>query len=284
MKRRPKIEKSSEYWRISSVCEFSVSSRVHFPRRILRPAPMFCPDCVAPLFWPAWRPMIPSPALSCSSVNSLLFSSAGFGPRYGPFHSGCLYVCKRHAYVKLVTPIAFASEESYSRRDRGRRGTGWPERYPSSPRDRPSGRHRDRERRSSSSPAGSYWCFPSSWTVRLRCWFSARFPARACSSGGRGPDRPWCDPRRRLQLGTSLPGQLPSIPGPLHPAAGSSCWRSAAEHGSVFHRNRIVPEEPTLALTALSKDIFLFFKLTKLHDLKILSALDSKVYFYTIYR
>lgn len=63
----------------------------HFPRMILRPAPRFCPAWLAPLFDPACSPMMPSPALSCSSVNSRLFSSAGFGPKCGPGHSGCLY-------------------------------------------------------------------------------------------------------------------------------------------------------------------------------------------------
>ena len=64
----------------------------YFPRRILRVAPILWPDWVAPLFEPACRPIIVSPARNCSSVNSRLHSSAGLGPKYGPFHSGCLYV------------------------------------------------------------------------------------------------------------------------------------------------------------------------------------------------
>lgn len=63
---------------------------IYFPNKILRPAPRFCPACVAPLFEPACKPIIDSPALNCSSLKSRLHSSDGFGPRCGPLYSGCL--------------------------------------------------------------------------------------------------------------------------------------------------------------------------------------------------
>ena len=66
---------------------------VYLPRMILRPAPIFEPACVAPLFVPAWSPMTALPAAIVSSSKSRLFSSEGFGPSHGPDHSGCLYVC-----------------------------------------------------------------------------------------------------------------------------------------------------------------------------------------------
>ena len=50
-----------------------------------RGLPMLTPDCVAPLLDPACKPMWPwRPSLSCSSLNSRLFSSDIFGPNAGP--------------------------------------------------------------------------------------------------------------------------------------------------------------------------------------------------------
>lgn len=51
---------------------------------IARVFPKFCPACEAPLFDPACSPITPSPARSCSSVNSRLFSVDSAGPRTGP--------------------------------------------------------------------------------------------------------------------------------------------------------------------------------------------------------
>lgn len=79
----------------------------YFPKIIFLEAPKFCPAWVAPLFCPAWSPMIASPALNCCSVNSLLFSSAGLGPKYGPLHSGCLYAVRPMAKMVVVTRTMF---------------------------------------------------------------------------------------------------------------------------------------------------------------------------------
>lgn len=57
------------------------TSSDYLPNNILRLAPIFCPDCVAPLLLPACKPIILSPAFNVSSLNSRLHSSAGFGPR-----------------------------------------------------------------------------------------------------------------------------------------------------------------------------------------------------------
>lgn len=81
------IQKFTEY--IEGVGFVSIAGPVvlkgqqyaHLPSRIFRPAPRFCPACVAPLFCPACRPMMVSPALSCSSLKSRLHSSAGLGPK-----------------------------------------------------------------------------------------------------------------------------------------------------------------------------------------------------------
>lgn len=66
---------------------------VHLPSNIFLVAPKLWPACVAPLLLPACSPMTPSPARSCSSVQSRLFSSDGLGPNDGPLHSGCLCAC-----------------------------------------------------------------------------------------------------------------------------------------------------------------------------------------------
>ncbi|KOX73454.1 hypothetical protein WN51_14500 [Melipona quadrifasciata] len=89
------------YVYVHTRCKFFFKSKrvstvlTYFPRRILRVAPILWPDWVAPLFEPACRPITVSPARNCSSVNSRLHSSAGLGPKYGPFHSGCLYVYEK---------------------------------------------------------------------------------------------------------------------------------------------------------------------------------------------
>lgn len=64
----------------------------YFPSMILREAPKLWPDCEAPRFVPACKPMIASLARNVSSENSRRFSSAGRGPNTGPLYSGCLYV------------------------------------------------------------------------------------------------------------------------------------------------------------------------------------------------
>lgn len=76
-----------EWWIMLSI----ECSEIYFPRIILRPAPMFCPACEAPLLLPAWSPMTVLPAAKVSSENSRLFSSDGFGPNCGPGNSGCLW-------------------------------------------------------------------------------------------------------------------------------------------------------------------------------------------------
>lgn len=52
------------------------------------------PDWDAPLLKPICRFRWPSEALNWSSVNSLLLTSAIFGPNLGPVYSGCFCVCK----------------------------------------------------------------------------------------------------------------------------------------------------------------------------------------------
>lgn len=75
---------------------------IYFPNKIFLPAPIFDPACVAPLFWPACKPIIVCPAANCSSVNSRLHSSAGFGPRFGPVKDSSFHVClkKKNFFVK----------------------------------------------------------------------------------------------------------------------------------------------------------------------------------------
>ena len=107
------IQKFTEY--IEGVGFVSIAGPVvlmgqeyaHLPSRIFRPAPRFCPAWVAPLFCPAWRPMMVCPAFSCSSVNSRLHSSEGLGPRYGPGHSGCRYVCRQ---TTIILHVLFESQ------------------------------------------------------------------------------------------------------------------------------------------------------------------------------
>jgi hypothetical protein len=70
-------------------------------------APKLWPACVAPLFVPACKPMIASPALNCCSENSRLFSSEGLGPNQGPLHSGCLYAVRPMAKIVMVTAAMF---------------------------------------------------------------------------------------------------------------------------------------------------------------------------------
>lgn len=76
---------------------------IYLPKMILRLDPILCPACEAPLFWPAWRPMIVLPAASCSSVKSRLDSSAGFGPSWGPVKSGCFQQARPRANKQVVT-------------------------------------------------------------------------------------------------------------------------------------------------------------------------------------
>ena len=45
--------------------------------------PKWSPACEANLLVPIWRPMTFCPSLSCSSVNSRLFSVASLGPSWG---------------------------------------------------------------------------------------------------------------------------------------------------------------------------------------------------------
>ncbi|KAH9520515.1 hypothetical protein DERF_004220 [Dermatophagoides farinae] len=54
-----------------------------------RVLPKLRPLAFAPLFVPYCKLITPSPARNCSSVKLRLFSSAGFGPKNGPGHSGC---------------------------------------------------------------------------------------------------------------------------------------------------------------------------------------------------
>lgn len=61
--------------------DLTVNSINYFPKMILRDAPKFWPAWVAPWLVPAWSPIIDSPALNCSSVNSRRFSVAGGGPQ-----------------------------------------------------------------------------------------------------------------------------------------------------------------------------------------------------------
>lgn len=75
------------------LCGGGGGARVHLPSNIFLVAPKLWPACVAPLLLPACSPMTPSPARSCSSVQSRLFSSDGLGPNDGPLHSGCLCAC-----------------------------------------------------------------------------------------------------------------------------------------------------------------------------------------------
>lgn len=86
------------------------TAAAYLPRMILRDAPKLCPLWLAPRFVPACKPMIASDWRSCSSVKPRRFSSAGFGPKYGPCHSGCLYVCIMGAH-KATMPIVDDDEE-----------------------------------------------------------------------------------------------------------------------------------------------------------------------------
>lgn len=63
---------------------------IYLPRMILRDAPKFCPDWLAPRFVPACNPIIASDARNWSSVKSRRFSSAGRGPKRGPLYSATI--------------------------------------------------------------------------------------------------------------------------------------------------------------------------------------------------
>lgn len=66
-----------------------------------------------PLFWPAWRPTMVSPAFNCSSVNSLVFKSAGFGPNFGPVQLASFHTARPSAKNVFVTwAMSFFSKRS----------------------------------------------------------------------------------------------------------------------------------------------------------------------------
>lgn len=107
---------------------------------ILREAPKLWPDCEAPRFVPACKPMIASLARKVSSENSRRFSSAGRGPSTGPLYSGCLYVYliqsgnqeMIHSYETLMAVLNL-------RRDRWQKWSVWLGRYFCNPINRLSG-------------------------------------------------------------------------------------------------------------------------------------------------
>lgn len=68
--------------------------------RVLPKAPT--PAWEAPLLNPACKPICPSWARNCSSLNSRSFLSAILGPKRGPVYSACFWVCRsRWHCVKL---------------------------------------------------------------------------------------------------------------------------------------------------------------------------------------
>lgn len=81
-----------------------------------------CPAWDAPLLKPICKFRWASWARNCSSVNSLLFSSAIFGPRPGPVYSGCFWVCNTALVFNFIPN---RSGQWYLRFVRGRRGREW---------------------------------------------------------------------------------------------------------------------------------------------------------------